>query len=99
MKKSILKFQLDQTDTQTLQMPKDAVILSLQVQNDNPVLYALVNPAPDFEFEENENADKESRTFRLFETAEDFDDDNLIFIGTVMLEFGKYVLHVFEEKS
>jgi len=53
MNKSIWKYQLEVTDNQIVKMPKDAEILSVQTQNEEVCLWALVIP----------NNDKEDRTF------------------------------------
>jgi len=53
MNKTIWKFTLDLVDEQQVSLPKDAEILSVQVQNGNICLWALVNP----------EAEKETRYF------------------------------------
>ncbi len=44
MKKQIWKYQLDITDVQRIGMPIGAEILTAQIQDGFPVLWALVDP-------------------------------------------------------
>lgn len=88
MAKSIWKFQLSVTDIQSLYIPADAKILSVQVQHGEPCVWALVD------------TDKrdESRVLRTFGTGHPIGtSDNLVFIGTYQLHGGGLVFHVFEE--
>jgi hypothetical protein len=84
---TIYKFPLKVDDLVTVSMPKGAKILSLQVQNDIPCLWALVDE--DMEWREN-------RVFRIFGTGHVFAASPGTFLGTVQLMEGALVFHVFE---
>lgn len=89
MNKTIWKFTLDLVDEQQVSLPKDAEILSVQVQNGNICLWALVDP----------EAEKETRYFEIFRTGHLIYCDMRIerkFIGTVQISYeSKLVFHVF----
>jgi hypothetical protein len=75
----------------SLQMPKGAQILSLQVdqKNNHPTIWALVDP----------NADVEERYFELFGTGTEVYEDMGIerkYIGTYQYQRGEFVGHLFE---
>jgi hypothetical protein len=86
MKSVIWKFPLKTYDT-TVKMPKDAVILCVQMQY-NPTLWVIV----DSDFDDSQ---REDRHFVIHVTGEIFDDTGHRYLGTVQDEDG-YVLHVFE---
>jgi hypothetical protein len=72
----------------SVDMPVTAKVLCVQVQKEVPCIWALVNinmpPAP--------------RTFRLITTGEQLGDEfSLRYVGTVQLNGGILVLHLFEE--
>jgi len=83
---TIWKFPFRINDTVLLDMPRNARVLSVQLQHDVPCLWALVNPA---------NRD-EQRTFRIRGTGHSHDDDGGQFIGTIQMAGGNLVWHVFE---
>jgi hypothetical protein len=92
MEKSIFKYTLETTDSQYLDLPKDAEILTVQTQFDEPQLWALVNP-------KNENTE---RHIEIFGTGHPVYCDMGIerkYIGTYQLSGGNYVFHVFERIS
>lgn len=69
-------------------MPKGAEILSVGNSFNRPVLWARVD------------IDKESarRGFRIFFTGEDFpQEDEGHFIGTVIMDSGNLVIHVYDK--
>lgn len=70
----------------TLDMPKDAEVLSVREQGEDICLWALVDP----------NAEKEPRKFVGFGTGHDVPDHPMKFIGTAHLHGGSLVFHVFE---
>lgn len=86
--KTIWKYELQPVDSQNIQMPVEAEILTLQVQNGQPQLWALVDP----------NAEMTTRHIEMFGTG------NIIpplmtekrrYIGTY--QHGKHLIfHVFE---
>jgi hypothetical protein len=78
MEKTIWKFELEVTDNQTISMPKDAEILSIQIQDGKPVIWVLVNP----------EEDEEPRVFDMFGTGHPIPTGfgiNRNFIGTVQI--------------
>lgn len=88
--KTIYKFNLETTDTQTLLIPKGGEILSVQVQYGYPKLWVLVDP----------NEPLEERTIQIFETGHPVSCDTGIerkFISTYQLMNGNLVFHVFEQ--
>lgn len=93
----ILKFplaRLDQTTSteEIILMPENARILSLQTQDNRPVIWAEV-----------ESEDKtEKRVFKTFETGENIkpvEGKRLKYTGTYQYQIGRnsYVGHVYEE--
>lgn len=73
-------------------MPANADILTVQVQRDNPVLYAMVDPS----------ALTEPRRFVILGTGHVHKADEvgkLAYISTFQLFGGDLVFHVFEEKD
>lgn len=84
MKKTIWKFSINDYDNQVF-MPEGAKILSVQIQNGEAVLWALVDP----------DALKRNRMFRVFATGENvFTPEKWNYIGT--FQKGWFVGHVFE---
>lgn len=83
--KRIYKYALDLTDRQTVNMPGAAKLLTVQMQNGVPCLWALVEPVePDA-----------PRMIQIFGTGHDASD-----AGTYIATFqtGPLVFHVFEGK-
>ena len=88
MKKQIWKFEITPYDS-AIQMPKFSEILTIQTQNGNPCIWALVYP-------ENE---KEERYFEVYGTGHEIHYDigiNRKYINTFQLESGSLVFHLFE---
>jgi len=69
-----------------IEMPRGAEILTVQAQNDIPQLWGLVNPA----------AEKVKRSFHAYGTGHEVPDQPGRHIGTVQLEDGTLVFHIFE---
>jgi hypothetical protein len=69
-----------------LDMPEGAKILSLQVQNDMPCIWALVDPS----------AENVKRTFVIIGTGITLPKGEFDFVGTFQLEKLGLVFHVFE---
>lgn len=92
MNKQIWKFILlpGHRNFAKVEMPEGAEILTVQVQNANICLWALVTP---------ENSLK-SRNIEVFGTGHDIPFDGISiyrrYIGSVQLESGLLVFHVFE---
>jgi hypothetical protein len=85
--KTIWKFNLTLTDLQYIEMPKAAEVLTIQWQNEQACLWALVNP----------NAEKETRYFEIHSTGNpilESDNRERKYIGTIQQLL--FVWHVFE---
>jgi len=88
MSKLIYKFELKVLDVIEVTIPIGAKILSLQVQNNIPCLWALVD----------EGVRSEVRTFKTFGTGQYIFDKEISckkYIGTYQLQKG-LVFHLFE---
>lgn len=89
--KLIYKYDLT-VGTNVVKMPANSVVLSVQAQGNRPVLYALVR--------EDKLSTSVARRFHVVMTGQLIEDlDCSGFIGTVMLESGTFVVHVFEVQS
>lgn len=86
---TIWKYSLESRQNQTINLPTNAEILSIQKQNETITLWARCSGSSKPEFEE--------RHFRIIGTGAEFDDSGLVFIGTVQL--GGKEQHVFEVVS
>jgi len=88
--RTIWKFALTVADSQVIEMPREAKILSAQMQGESLSLWAEVIP-------------ERARTKRIIEvygTGHTIEDDaDLIFIGTVQMLGGQLIFHVFERLS
>lgn len=84
--RTIWKYELNITDTQTLEMPKGAKILSVSNQRGKLQLWALVDDMNDLE----------DRDIEILATGEPVPYANTFreFIGTVVID--PFVWHVFE---
>ena len=88
---TIWKYTLKTTDAQTISMPANARILSLQTQFGIPCLWVMVDPA----------AAPEPRQFFTYGTGHKIIEpiSNLQFVGSYQLDGGALVFHVFETAS
>ena len=89
MNKTIWKFELETTDNQTIEMPVNAEILTVQTQNGIPCIWVLVDPTET----------KEKRFIEVFGTGHDVYYDMGVsrsYLGTYQLQGGSLVFHVFE---
>jgi hypothetical protein len=87
--KTIYKYPLDVTDQQGLKLPWNSKILSVAEQNNQIVLYALVN-----------TSEERIEQWLIFMrgTGHDAEDmENTRFLGTVKLRNGSLMFHVFCE--
>ena len=84
MEKSIWKFPLVVTDEQIVPLPIGAEVLSVQVQNGVPCLWAKVDT----------DAVKEGRVVQIFGTGHDASDAG-DYISTFQLHDGELVFHAF----
>lgn len=87
-KQTIWKFPLLMADMQCVSMPAGAKILTVQTQDNQPCLWALVDP----------NASTEKRCFEVFGTGHPVypDIDHSQYISTFQLNGGALVYHDFE---
>ena len=86
---TIWKFPLKVTDGQNISMPIGAEILTVQAQNGEPCIWALVDP----------KADTEIRFFEIFGTGHPIFSDAGVsrkYISTFQLRGGNLIFHVFE---
>lgn len=81
----IYKYVLDSTTTLTV--PVGSTVLSVQAQQEQVTLW-MSEPYIREEMEE--------RTFLSVVTGFQTFADNLLYVGTVQLSHGQYVMHVFE---
>lgn len=88
MSRTIWKFPIKTADMIGIDLPSDAEILDIQVQNDIPCIWFLVDP--DFKT-------REQRTFFIYGTGHIIDfPESKKYIGTYQLLNGDLVFHVFE---
>lgn len=88
MHETIWKFTLPQQDEIVLDMPLGARILSVQGQDGEVRLWALVVP----------EAATERRHFRIFGTGHTVvHAERLVYLGSVQVADGRLVWHVFEQ--
>ena len=88
--KRVYKYPLEVNDEVSVNMPKGARVLSVQVQNGRPCLWAAVDPC---------ETSQEERRFRIAGTGHPIEDDVVDgFIGTIQMYDGRLVFHVFEIK-
>lgn len=82
----IHKYELQITDEQRIEMPRNATLLSVQMQRDKMVLWASVNI----------NEPIRSRVIRIHGTGQSIDGESTfdLYVGTV--QNGPFVWHVFD---
>jgi len=81
---TILKYPLNIQDSITLKMSKKASILSLQMQDSIPCIWALIDPEEELE----------NRNFKCYRTGDDLILKSQRYVGT--LQFYPCVWHLFE---
>jgi hypothetical protein len=88
MMKTVFKYDLDSE----IEMPEGAEILSLQCQRDKPCIWALVNPSEKMV----------KRYFLIQGTGHPVPQDGELlkekFVGTILVQHGSLVFHVWEVK-
>jgi hypothetical protein len=91
MSKQIWKFSLPKIGENTISMPKGAETVSVAIQDNKPVVYALVDTEALF---------KISRTYYVELTGQNTTVSlkDTIFLGTLMMHNDSFVIHVFEPK-
>lgn len=83
---TIHKYNLRVVDIQTINLPKDAIILSIQNQNGSLSMWCLIDT----------NDEMTPRTFRVIGTGERFEDEEACaFLATVQCDH--LVWHIFEQ--
>ena len=85
----IYKYPFEVQGELSIEMPKGASILTVQVQNGTPCIWAVVNDS---------QLVLEDRRFRLFSTGQHIDVNltHMRYIGTFQLVEGTFVGHLFE---
>ena len=89
MKKKIYKYKLQITDYQEIEVPIGYQILSLDVQDNMPHIWILIDPLQE---------EKMKLKFSFYATGQDIDCGNMKYIdyiGTVHLCNGSLVYHCF----
>lgn len=82
----IYKYNLELTaGPQFVEMPQDSKVLSVQNQHGNFAMWARVNTGEE---------KKQTRTFRIFGTGHELQEEYKTYIGTVQM--GDFVWHVLE---
>mgnify|MGYP001556087392 CR=1 FL=1 len=91
MENAVCKFELTETPLQPIIMPKGSIILSVQVQGNQPCLWAFVNT---------KELGHEVRNIAVVGTGHKLPEgiDPRYFLGTYQLHQGSFVGHVFEVK-
>ena len=90
MKETVYKYPLEIEDEQVVLLPTGARILTVQQQNNNIFLWALVNPT---------SPNAQAFTIRIHGTGHSISNsDELEYINTVQLYGGKLVFHVFVKR-
>ena len=83
---TIWKYHIPVGDKFTLNMPKGAKIIALQVQLGTPCMWAIVEP----------DACEKERTFVVIGTGHKVPAGTLEFIDTFQVDNSRLVFHVFE---
>lgn len=84
--KKILKYPLQITDDQTVVMPEGAQILTVAIQHGKVTLWALCP----------ETRKVQPRKIEIFGTGNPIPNGTRTYIGTVLMDGGQLVWHVFE---
>lgn len=90
MSKIIYKYPLQVQDKQTIKLPSGYKILTVQVQDSIPCLWAMVDTSIDC---------VEVNIITYGTGSGILSDEELRYIGTYQLNNGVFVFHVFESKS
>ena len=84
---TIYKYQIQITDVQMVKLPINAAILTAQMQGDQLCLWAKI---------EETNTDTEDRMIEVFGTGHPMTSHLRRYIGTVQMDGGSLIWHVFE---
>ncbi len=82
----IYKYPVPVTDINEISMPEGSALLSVQLQGNLPMLWALVSP----------EAPLTVRTLRTYGTGQPLPDEVGTFVDTYQLDGGRLVFHVFD---
>ena len=82
---TIWKYPIVTTDFQEVEIPQGAKVLTVQMQEGNPCLWALVDP----------NAEKQKRVIAVHGTGHPVPDAVGEYLGTYRMANGALVFHVF----
>jgi hypothetical protein len=85
---TIWKYPLAMRDDVTIVMPRAAQVLAVDVQFGRPQLWALVDP----------DGEPETRHFAVVGTGNPCGLSSTDYIGSVQLDGGAFVFHVFEAR-
>lgn len=83
----IFKYDLELTDKQTIDLPTNAIILTVQYQHGGLRLWAKVD----------ENTTTRKRKIRIIGTGHEFEGYNWLYITTVQDLEGLLIWHIFED--
>ena len=86
--KKIYKYPLEITDTQFVELPLGAKILTAQMQGNQLCLWAIVNTLP--------GAVKKNRRIEIIGTGNPMPTGELEYISTFQVYGGGLIFHVFE---
>lgn len=86
--KTIYKYPLEITDYQDVTMPEGAQILCVKLQKGTLCLWALVDPTEKLIL----------RKIRIAGTGHPIQGNNIVYIGTFLMNNDSLVFHVFEIK-
>lgn len=85
--KKIWKYEFPITGEFVLYMPKDHVVLTVQLQRGVPCLWAVVDP----------DSPKETTGFKISGTGQPLPEDVGRYVGTFMTGDENFVWHLFED--
>lgn len=86
--KQVWKYQLKADDVFSVEMPKGAQVLHVNMQDGEPYMWVLVDPSRETEY----------RAFRLAGTGHDIDPVWSKYLGTFLVgSTGYLVFHLFEQ--
>lgn len=86
--KTIYKYKIETTDSQTISMPKASQVLTVQVQHGKPHIWAYID---------NTDNSEEPRTIEVFGTGNPIPEGARRYIGSYQLFGGDLIFHVFEK--
>jgi len=85
--RTIYKYPLEFLGRQDVALPVGAEFLSVQMQRDSICMWFIVDPEDP----------KETRTFFIVGTGHAMPPGNFLFLGTVQMEDGRFIWHIFSE--